>query len=143
MPLRRRRIRIIDPKSPQPRLADPTRMPEDPFGPRSVSQHQDRKPLEPRLLALGGLGAVAVLALVYNLYSLQVQQAQRFTALAEGNRVREETLLAPRGILFDRHGTQLVTNQGSFAVWLVPADLPRPPSQREAVLQRLTRSTGI
>src|SRR5258708_27278959 len=128
MPLRRRRIRIIDPLSPQPRLPDPTRMPEDPFGPRSVSQHQDRKPLEPRLLAFGGLGVVAFLALVFNLYSLQVQQAQRFTALAEGNRVREETLLAPRGILFDRHGTQLVTNQRSLGVWLWPAALSLSPS---------------
>jgi penicillin-binding protein 2 len=144
LPLRRKRqVRIVDPRQPRPRLPDPGRVPDDPFGPRSVSQHDLARPLNPRLIAFGLFGALVFGALVYNLFSLQVQQGAHFASLAEGNRVRAESVAAPRGILFDRHGTQMVTNRGSFAVAVVPADLPKTGQQRTVVLARLTKATGI
>jgi len=140
---RRKRVEIVDPRSPRPRLPDAGRLLEDPFGPRSVSEHELRRPWEPRLLAFGGFLILAVAALVYNLYSLQIQQGGHFDALAQGNRVRAEVVLPPRGIIFDRHGNQLVTNTNSFALAVVPVDFAKPGSVRSAELQRLSRGTGI
>jgi len=111
---RRRAPRVVDPRSPRPRLgADPIRGVEDPFSPRSVQRQALDQPPSPRLLFFGAFLVVAFGALTYNLFALQVTQSTRFAALSEGNRVRREEVLAPRGIIFDRHGVQLVQNQGA------------------------------
>ena len=75
--------------------------------------------------------------------SCSCSRATHFRSLAEGNRIHEETIPAPRGILFDRHGTQMVTNQNSFGVAVVPGDLPKPGHSRDLVLARLTQGTGL
>jgi len=141
--VRRRRTRIVDPRNPRPRLPDPARAAEDPFGPRSVSQQRMLPPLSPRLVAFAGVLGAAFLFLIFNLYQLQVTQGQHFSALAEGNRVRQETIVPPRGIIFDRHGKQLVTNQATFAVAVVPFDLARAPATRTQELDQLNRLIGI
>jgi penicillin-binding protein 2 len=141
---RRKNLRLVDPRSPRPRLAaDPTSSLEDPFLPRSVQQQALDRPVPPRLLLFAGIVLVAFAALVYNLFTLQVSQTSRFAALAEGNRVRKEVVLAPRGIVFDRHGVQLVQNRGSFAVAIVPADIARHSDARKQELQKLQELTGI
>jgi penicillin-binding protein 2 len=141
---RRRERRIIDPGNPRPRLsADAMHPMEDPFAPRSVSQQALDQPLSARLLLAGCLLLVGFAALAYNLFSLQVSQNAGFSSLAEGNRVRKETLLAPRGIIFDRHGVQLIQNVGSFAVAIVPFDLAKIGDARNQELQKLQQLTGI
>jgi penicillin-binding protein 2 len=142
--VRRRRTRIIDPRNPRPRLPEPgARTPQDAFGPRSVSQQNIAPRLSPRLLAFGGVLGAAFLYLGFNLYQLQVAQGQHFSALAEGNRVRQEVLVPPRGIIFDRHGKQLVVNQGTFAVSVVPFDLARAPATRTAELALIDHLVAI
>lgn len=141
--MRRKRTRIVDPRHPRPRLPDPARAAEDPFGPRSVSQQNFLPPLSSRLVLFAAVLGAAFLYLVFNLYQLQVAQGQHFSALAEGNRVRQETVVPPRGIIFDRHGKQLVVNQATFAVTVVPFDLPRAPATRTQELDQLNRLIGI
>jgi penicillin-binding protein 2 len=140
----RRKPRIIDPRNPRPRLPEPgARTPQDAFGPRSVSRQNFIPPLSPRLVGFAVVLAGAFIYLAFNLYQLQVSQGLHFSALAEGNRVRQEVLVPPRGIIFDRHGKQLVVNQATFAVAVVPYDLPRAPGTRADVLARLNRLVGI
>ncbi|MFY9615504.1 MAG: penicillin-binding protein 2 [Candidatus Dormiibacterota bacterium] len=140
----RRRRRIVDPRHPRPHLKDPTRVGAgDTFGPRNLKQHDKDQPVPLRILVFGGFLVVAFLALGVNLFSLQITQGKHFSDLAEGNRVREETVVAPRGIIFDRHGTQLVVNEGSFAVALVPIDLAKPGDGRNRELALVQRLTGI
>jgi penicillin-binding protein 2 len=142
--VRRRNPRIIDPQNPRPRLPEPgRRTPDDPFAPRSLSQQNVLPPLSPRLLAFAAVLGAAFLYLVFNLYQLQVAEGAHFSALADGNRVRQQTLVPPRGIIFDRHGRQLVINQATFAVTMVPYDLPRVPQARRVVLEHLDRLVGI
>jgi len=43
---------------------------------------------------------------------------------------------APRGIIFDRHGVQLVQNVGSFAIAIVPFDLAKIGDARNQELAR-------
>lgn len=139
----RHRARIVDPRNPRPRLPDAVRGPEDPFGPRSFTRQSMRAPLSPRLLGFAGVVGAAFLFLAFNLWQLQVAQGQRFSALAEGNRIRQETVVPPRGIIFDRHGTQLVTNQATFAVTVVPFDLPKAAGPRARELALLDRLISI
>jgi penicillin-binding protein 2 len=108
-----------------------------------VQQQALDQPLSPRLLFFGAFLVVAFGALVYNLFTLQVTQSPAFAALSEGNRVRREEVLAPRGIIFDRHGVQLVQNQGSFAMAMVPYDLAKPEGARNRELQKLQQLTGV
>jgi penicillin-binding protein 2 len=138
-----KRRRLIDPRNPRPRLPDPARMPEDPFGPRAVSEHQLSEPVSPRLISFAVIAALAFAGLTVALANLQLKQGTHFASLAEGNRVRQEVVLSPRGILFDRHGAQLVQNQGSFAVGVVPIDLPRQSGERRQVLDKLQAGLRI
>ncbi|MHB8508034.1 MAG: penicillin-binding protein 2 [Candidatus Dormibacteria bacterium] len=121
--------------------ADPRFNPS--LAPRGVVQHRERDGASGRLLLFGAAAAMAGLGLVAGLFNLQVVQSKALERLAEGNRVRRESVLAPRGIVFDRHGVQLVTNQASFSVALVAADLPAPGPRRSQELQRLADLTGV
>jgi penicillin-binding protein 2 len=138
---RRREFNIVDPRQPRPRLADPEQL-EQPFGPRGLRQHDDRRPVPLRLLAFGGGAALAFAALALSLWNLQVRDGSHFALLAQRNLLRRVTVPAPRGIIFDRHGVQLVNNTASRAVAMVPVDLPRGPGL-DLELARLQRIAGI
>ena len=140
----RRRRRIVDPRHSRTQLKDPAKVTAgDTFGPRTVKQHDKDQPVPLRILVFGGFVVIGFLALGYNLFSLQIAQGKHYSDLAEGNRVREEAVVAPRGIIFDRHGTQLVVNEGSFAVALVPIDLAKAGDARNRELALVQRLTGI
>ncbi len=72
-----------------------------------------------------------MLALMAQLWRLQVLGAQNFRMLAEQNRIRKVPILAPRGKLFDRENRLVVDNYPSVSCFLVreqnrnvDADLP-------------------
>lgn len=74
---------------------------------------------------LYGLMLVAGVVLVIKLFTLQVIQGGKFNVLAEGNRLRVQTILAPRGHIMDRTGSILARNTASFSLVAVPVDLPK------------------
>lgn len=55
---------------------------------------------------------------------LQVMKGEYLLVAAEENRIRLQPIKAPRGILFDRYGEQLVRNIANLTLELVPSDLP-------------------
>ena len=65
-----------------------------------------------KLLLLGGLGA--------RLYSLQVLQSDRYTLMAEDNRINLRLLPPPRGYIVDRYGAPLAVNTLNYQLNLVP-----------------------
>jgi len=79
--------------------------------------------------------ALVVAALGFRLFTLQIVSGDHYAGLARENRVRLQPVRAPRGLIFDRAGRQLVENVATFAVKARPADLPF--SQRPAVIERL------
>lgn len=83
-------------------------------------------------------------ALVVKLFSLQVIQGGKFNVLAEGNRLRVQTILAPRGHIVDRNGTVIARNTASFSLVVVPVDLPQASFDQEvkdlAVLLKLNEA---
>ena len=59
------------------------------------------------------------LLLTYGLWRLQVMQSDKYSLLAEQNRVRNVPILAPRGKILDREGRIIVDNYPSFSALLL------------------------
>ncbi len=67
--------------------------------------------------------------LMFGILSVQLARMQlikgdTYQARAETNRLRLETTLPPRGLIYDRNGTPLVENIPSYAAAIVAADVP-------------------
>ena len=69
-----------------------------------------------RALLLGGAQAVLLTALAGRLYQLQVVETDRFSSMAEENRVSMRLLPPSRGLIFDRGGVPLAVNRNNFRV---------------------------
>jgi penicillin-binding protein 2 len=75
------------------------------------------------------LAGIAVLAL--RVFYLQVARNDYYSQMARENRVRYISIEAPRGIIYDRNGQELVANTPSFDIVAIPADLPKDFKERE------------
>jgi len=84
------------------------------------------------------LVSVVFLLLGGRLFFLQVLQGERFTYLAENNRIRLKKIPGTRGMVFDRKGQLLVDSYPSFDLLFVPEDATEP----ETTLQHLARFLG-
>jgi penicillin-binding protein 2 len=83
------------------------------------------------------VGMIGVLLLGF--WKLQVIDADRYTSMAERNRVREIPVIAPRGRMLDRDGRVLVDNRPSFSVLLLRDD----PALVEKYLPGIADGIGI
>ena len=72
-----------------------------------------------RTLVLGGMKLGLLSTLVGRLYYLQVVQSQRYTMLAEENRISLRLIAPSRGPILDRFGVPLAVNQQNYRVVLV------------------------
>jgi penicillin-binding protein 2 len=80
---------------------------------------------------------LSFLLLVGGLFRMQIIEGHIYQAEAEGNRIRLLTVKAPRGVIYDRNGKQLVSNQPSFSVAVTAADLPEGAEAQAAVFEAL------
>ncbi|MBI4185847.1 penicillin-binding protein 2 [Candidatus Berkelbacteria bacterium] len=80
-----------------------------------------------------GLAAILAVLLMSRLLYLQVAHGGSNQLLAAGNRIRNQSIEPPRGVILDRHGTVLASNVAAFGLELVPAYLPKERSDREAI----------
>ena len=80
-----------------------------------------RQELKSRFATLGLVIVVVLAALLIRLWTMQVLQGAEYAAQAENNRVREISLEAPRGRIYDRNGVELVTNRAALAVSVDPS----------------------
>ncbi len=65
-----------------------------------------------------------LLVLLGRLFQLQVLKHGTYVTLADSNRLREISIPAPRGLVFDRNGTLLARNRPSYQLAIVPGELP-------------------
>lgn len=70
---------------------------------------------------------------------LQVVKGSYYYALAEGNRIRINAIPSLRGVIYDRAGNLLVKNESSFALGLIPMDLPRDERERIEFIEKLAQ----
>lgn len=99
--------------------------------------------IKARLIAFSGVIVLAFGALSWQLWNMQVVNGASYLQRAENNRLRIQPIPAPRGILYDRSGQQLVTNIPSFTIAVTLADLPEPGPNRDTVLQSVSNITGL
>jgi penicillin-binding protein 2 len=83
------------------------------------------------------VGMIGVLLLGF--WKLQVIDADKYSSMAERNRVRYIPVIAPRGRMLDRDGRVLVDNRPSFSVLLLRDE----PAQVEKHLAAISEGLGI
>ena len=76
-----------------------------------------------RLMALAGIVAIALAALVARLVQVQLFDGGSYRAQALANQIRLIPVAAPRGIIVDRGGTILARSRPSFVVALIPSEV--------------------
>ena len=110
-----------------------------------MNPYVDGRPTEvrrlSRFLVFGLAVIIGVGTLTVRLFYLQITNGTAYAALSTKNRTVLEPIVAPRGVIYDRRGRQLVTNVPTFAVKVRPADLPN--SERDKVVTRLASLIGI
>lgn len=77
-----------------------------------------------RALVAGVLIVVLTCILIGRLFVLQVVRHDYYMDLSQGNRVRIEPIPAARGLILDRHGEVLASNQPAYQLELVPEEVP-------------------
>lgn len=84
------------------------------------------------LLVVGGL-----LVLLGRAWQLQVWRGQTYRAIADGNRIRSTTVLAPRGLIVDRYGQSLTANVPRLSLALLPREVPADDDKRRQLFATL------
>lgn len=105
----------------------------DPF-PRPPSKSQPNG-ASGRLAVYRVVAVLIFVILAGRLWQLQIVQGEQYRKRADTNRFRVESIDAPRGVVYDRNGNIVVRNKASFAVSIVPADVPE--EQEQVVYQKL------
>jgi penicillin-binding protein 2 len=98
--------------------------------------------LKGRTIALGAVVSLVFVLLIGQLFYLQVIRGWEFKRRARAVVRRELPIPAQRGEIFDRHyDFPLVVNQDSFAVDLIPAEVPA--EHRAELFKRVAEALGI
>ncbi len=91
-------------------------------------------------LAIASYVIVGMIALLlFGFWKLQIVDSDRYSQLAERNRIRSIPIIAPRGSMLDRDGRVLVDNYPSFSVLL----LRDAPTQVENLLPQIADGLGM
>ena len=81
---------------------------------------------------------LALLIISFRSAWLQIARGDYYYSLAEGNRLRIETVEPKRGIVYDRNLKPLVRNTANFVLYLRPIDLPKSELDRDDVIRRVS-----
>ena len=82
---------------------------------------------------------VAFSILFMRLFYLQIVKGEEFRRLSENNSIRLESIVAPRGLIYDSEGELLVDNRPSFDLRIIP----RNAKPLEQTLKKLARYTNL
>src|SRR5512140_1364208 len=104
----------------------------------SVDHTPQQRFYNPRLPLLIIAGVLVLGVFVLRLWDVQIVRGNEFRAKAVNNRLRLESLQAPRGIIYDRNGEPLVHNAPNFEVQIIPAYLPDDATEELRVFTRLS-----
>lgn len=83
------------------------------------------------------IGVLLLIALIlfgvlaFRLWFLQILSGDEYVTYAQNNRVREVTVEAPRGVIYDKNGQILVENRAGLSVGLLPMDMIDPEEDPE------------
>lgn len=89
------------------------------------------------------LVAICFSIMLVRVTTLQIVEGAEHRFLAEGNRVRQQITLPPRGLIIDSRGQSLVTNEPGYSVDIIPSELPRKKDARQDVIEKISALRGI
>jgi len=123
-----------------------------------MSRDAEKTRLFTRRAVLIGSAKISLLSLLLGrLYYLQILQNDRFSVLAEDNRISLRLLAPPRGQVLDRTGAPLAVNQQNYRLVLLPeqvrkldplldalgAYVPLPDNERKRIHRDFKRNDGL
>ena len=85
---------------------------------------REQRLFDRRALTVAALMALATVGLIARLILLQVVRHEYYSDLSQGNRVRTEPIPAARGLILDRNGEVVASNQPAYQLELVPEEVP-------------------
>jgi penicillin-binding protein 2 len=95
------------------------------MSPVRIKDHwREQRIFERRSFFAAATMALLALALVGRLYLLQVSRHDYYSALSQENRVRTDPIPAARGLILDRNGEVIASNQPTFQLELIPDEVP-------------------
>ncbi len=95
-----------------------------------------------RAMLLGAGQGVLVAALAARMYWLQVIEAERFRLQADGNRILQQLLAPPRGLILDRNGIAMAVNRHNYQVLIVPERTNSIDATLDLLSQIITLTDG-
>ncbi|MDM7457961.1 MAG: penicillin-binding protein 2 [Paracoccus sp. (in: a-proteobacteria)] len=93
-----------------------------------------------RVLLLGGIQIATAGALALQMRRMQLEQADQFRVLADGNSIKVRLLPPARGLILDRNGIVVASNEQNYRVTLTREDAG---GDVERVLRRLSHIVPI
>ena len=87
---------------------------------------QRHKILTRRAALLAGGQATLLAALAGRMYQLQILESDRYTVLADENRINLQLLAPQRGRILDRFGVPLADNHQNYRLVIVPEQAGDP-----------------
>ncbi|UCH81398.1 MAG: penicillin-binding protein 2 [Nitrospiraceae bacterium] len=80
---------------------------------------------------------------IFRLFSLQVLKGHEYKKIDELNRIRVVDILAPRGIIYDRHNRALVKNVPSFDITAIKEDVPDDSNKLSSMSKLIGLKTDV
>jgi penicillin-binding protein 2 len=96
-----------------------------------------------RLTFLQGVIFAVFVLFGLRLYELQILNQTEAQLAADDNRLNEQPIPAPRGVIFDRYDNPLALNVPAFNVTIVPAALPLQDEETLAIYNRLSALVNV
>jgi penicillin-binding protein 2 len=84
----------------------------------------EQRLFDQRAFTAGAVILLLTFMLLGRLFLLQVIRHDYYAQLSQGNRVRTEPIPAARGLILDRHGEIVATNQPAYQLELIPEEVP-------------------
>lgn len=103
----------------------------------------NRMMLRRTLFLLSVCGIAVFLVLGARLYQIQIVQHDEYEAAAIAQQVRETTVSAARGTIYDRNGVVLAMSAGVDTVYISPAEIERYDEDKEAIARGLSEILGV
>lgn len=107
-----------------------------------TEEHLQDKKVRNRLLLMSATIVLLLGLFIARLFTMQVLSSSSYTALANGNRVREEVTYAPRGRILDVKGRELASNTLVFQLSVLPYLLEKDQAARDADFEVISSLLG-
>jgi len=106
------------------------------MSPVRIKDHwREQRIFDRRAIFASAVMGLLALALFGRLYLLQVSRHDYYSTLSQENRVRTDPIPAARGLIMDRFGEVIASNQPTFQLELIPDEVP----DLKGSLRRLVR----